>query len=57
MKLKEKKHAELTGWASSGPTGPLPPSASLHACMRARLADGDCDPGWPLPANGYIDEA
>jgi len=31
---------------------PCPPSASLHrVCMRARLADGGCSPGWPLPAS------
>ncbi len=27
--------------------GPLSPSASLCACVRARLADGGCGPGWP----------
>jgi hypothetical protein len=32
--LTEGQHTWL-----SGPTGPLPPSANLHACMRARLTD------------------
>jgi hypothetical protein len=46
--------------SSSAPTlqdfgpdrAPAPPSVSLHACMRARLANDDCVPGWPLSRNG-----
>jgi hypothetical protein len=41
----------------SGPSGPLPPSASLHTRVRARLADGGYGSGWPWPASGTTDVA